>query len=75
MNKTIIQYLKDVLMLLVIAFVITYTWQFLELIMYKEIQYRKVDDIIAGILLISIYLNIKYYSKIHRIKKLINKIN
>ena len=75
MNKTIIQYLKDVLMLLVIAFVITYTWQFLELIMYKEIQYRKADDIIAGILLISIYLNIKYYSKIHRIKKLINKIN
>lgn len=75
MNKTIIQYLKDVLMLLVIAFVITYTWQFLELIMYKEMQYRKVDDIIAGILLISIYLNIKYYSKIHRIKKLINKIN
>lgn len=75
MNKTIIQYLKDVLLLLVIAFAITYTWQSLELIMYKEIQYRKVDDIIAGILLISIYLNIKYYSKIHRIKKLINKIN
>lgn len=75
MNKTIIQYLKDVLLLLVIAFAITYTWQSLELIMYKEIQYRKVDDIIAGILLISIYLNIKYYSKMHRIKKLINKIN
>lgn len=40
--------------------VITAVWQGLELLLYHEIQYRKVDDIIATILLISLLLNLKF---------------
>lgn len=35
---------------------ITKIWQFLELLLYREIQARKVDDIIAAIFLVILYI-------------------
>lgn len=35
---------------------ITKIWQFLELLLYREIQSRKVDDIIAAIFLVILYI-------------------
>lgn len=35
-------------------------WQGLELLIYKEIQHRMVDNIIAIILTISLSINLKY---------------
>ena len=35
---------------------ITKIWQFLELLFYREIQARKVDDIIAAIFLVILYI-------------------
>ena len=43
-----------------LAYVITFVWQMLEIILYNEIQHRLVDDIIATILLISLLFNLKY---------------
>ena len=49
-----------ILVVIGLAGVITAVWQGLELLLYHEIQYRKVDDIIATILLISLLLNLKF---------------
>ena len=35
---------------------ITKIWQFLELLLYREIQARKVDDIRAAIFLVILYI-------------------
>lgn len=71
--KIIIEYIKDVLLLLIIAFIITYSWQWLEIKMYGYVTYRKVDNIVASILMISIYMNINSYGTLRRIKKVIDK--
>ena len=66
-------YFKELLLILLIAVIITYGWQGLELIMYGEVQPREVDNIIATILLWSIYLNIKCISILRSIKSLIER--
>ena len=49
-----------ILVVIGLAGIITVVWQGLELLLYHEIQYRKVDDIIATILLISLLFNLKF---------------
>lgn len=57
---------EDSVNLLFISFVyginvcVTVFWQVLEILIYKEIQYRVVDDIISLILTISLSINLKY---------------
>ena len=59
MNKEkYIEYIFKWLILLGIAFLVLGLWQGLELIMYKEITYRFVDDIIGIILTYSLYYNL-----------------
>lgn len=66
-------YFKELLLILLITLIITYGWQGLELIMYGEVQPREVDNIIASILLWSIYINIKCIRKVRNIRKIIDK--
>lgn len=49
----------------VMALLITFGWQGLELLFYGEIQHRIVDDIIFGILLLSIFVNIVFIKSIY----------
>lgn len=49
-----------ILVVIGLASLITVIWQGLEILFYNEIQYRKVDDIISTILLISLLFNLKY---------------
>ena len=49
-----------ILVMIGLASIITAVWQGLEILFYNEIQYRKVDDIIATILLISLLFNLKF---------------
>lgn len=49
----------------VIALLITFGWQGLELLFYGEIQHRIVDDIISGILLLSILINLIFIRAIY----------
>lgn len=48
-----------------IALLITFGWQGLELLFYGEIQHRIVDDIIGGILLLSIFINLVFIRAIY----------
>ncbi len=48
-----------------IALLITFGWQGLELIFYGEIQYRIVDDIVGGILLLSILINLVFIRAVY----------
>lgn len=43
----------------------TFGWQGLELLFYGEIQHRIVDDIIGGILLLSIFINLVFIRAIY----------
>lgn len=52
---------------IVIVFIVCYGWQGLELLIYKEIQHRTVDDIIAFVLVVSIMLNLVFVNKFTRI--------
>lgn len=73
MKKKMIQTLKDTLLLLAISFVVTFVWQILELVIYGKIEPRDVDTIIGLVLGISIYMNIKSFGVLRRVKKLIDK--
>lgn len=53
--------LRDILSYIIIYVLIWVIWCGLEALIYGEIQPRKVDDIIALILTISIFLNYKHY--------------
>lgn len=54
----------DLLLLILIiggiSVYVTLFWQGLEVLIYKEIQHRLVDDIIALILIVSLSINLKY---------------
>lgn len=49
----------------VLALLITFGWQGLEFLFYGEIQHRIVDDIIGGILLLSVFINIVFIRVIY----------
>lgn len=49
----------------VIALLMTFGWQGLELLFYGEIQHRIVDDIIGGIFLLSIFINLVFIRAIY----------
>lgn len=51
-----------------IALFITFGWQGLEFLFYGEIQHRIVDDIIGGILLLSIFINLVFIRAIYASK-------
>ncbi|MBU5331729.1 hypothetical protein KQI61_05930 [Anaerocolumna aminovalerica] len=56
-NKELITYLVTLgLMLLLVSL-----WQFLEWVLYGEIQHRIVDDIISIPIMCSLYFNAKYW--------------
>ena len=57
------QCINECLKLLGIAFLIESVWEFIELIIYGEITPRNVDTIIAAILLISLYGNLRAWDK------------
>lgn len=59
------KYLFWIISYYVIALLITFGWQGLELSFYGEIQYRIVDDIIGGIFLLSILINIVFIRAIY----------
>lgn len=59
------EYLLCFVIYYVIVFLITFGWQGLELLFYGEIQHRVVDDIIGGILLLSIFVNIIFIRAIY----------
>lgn len=48
-----------------IALFITLGWQGLELLFYGEIQHRIVDDIIGGVFLLSIFINLVFIRAIY----------
>lgn len=51
------KYLFWIISYYVITLLITFGWQGLELLFYGEIQHRIVDDIIGGILLLTVFIN------------------
>jgi hypothetical protein len=55
----LIEFLKGCLAIYIIFILIAVVWQIGEKEMYGEITHRRIDDIVALILAISIYLNIK----------------
>ena len=64
------KYLFWVVVYYVIALLITFGWQGLEFLFYREIQHRIVDDIIGGFFILSVMLNIILIKTIY-----INKID
>lgn len=60
MKITIKEYLRLLTIILVVNFVVTYGWQWLEVIYYGEVQIREVDNIIGTILILSILTNIAF---------------
>jgi hypothetical protein len=51
--------LKGILAIYILFILIAFIWQIGEKEMYGEITHRRIDDIVALILAISIYFNIK----------------
>lgn len=49
------------------ALMVTYGWQFLEILFYGEITHRIVDDVMGNALALSLFLNTVFI--IHRCKK------
>lgn len=64
------KYLFWVVVYYAIALLITFGWQGLEFLFYREIQHRIVDDIIGGFFILSVMLNIILIKTIY-----INKID
>ena len=58
MKEKVKEWLKWSLIYCVAAFIITYGWQGLELLIYGEIQHRVVDDIVGTVLMLSVMLNV-----------------
>ena len=59
------KYLLWVVVYYSIALLITLGWQGLEFLFYGEIQHRIVDDIIGGILILSIFINLVFIRAIY----------
>ncbi|GFI30093.1 hypothetical protein IMSAGC013_01480 [Lachnospiraceae bacterium] len=59
------KYLLWVVVYYSIALLITFGWQGLEFLFYGEIQHRIVDDIIGGILILSIFINLVFIRAIY----------
>ena len=55
--------MRDLAVSITIAFLVQAVWCGLELLLYGEIQTRKVDSIIAVILTLSLYINYKQYKE------------
>jgi hypothetical protein len=53
-------YYKNLLVFMLVIVMVLLTWQGLELIIYGEVQPRKVDTIMGSVLSISIFMNIKF---------------
>lgn len=51
--------IKEIILLMLLCLIVVYGWQGLEVLFYGEIQPRTIDNIIATILIWSIYLNVK----------------
>lgn len=62
-------YLFWIIVYYVIALLITFGWQGLEILFYGEIQHRIVDDIIGGILILSIFINLVFIGAIRIFKE------
>ena len=65
MKEKVKEWFKWLLIYFVIALVITFGWQGLELLIYGEIQHRVVDDIIGLILLCSVLINVIFIKAIY----------
>ena len=65
MKEKVNEWFKWLLIYFVIALVITFGWQGLELLIYGEIQHRVVNDIIGLILLWSVLLNVIFIKAIY----------
>ncbi len=59
MKKAIV---NESLKIIGITALVTVTWQVLELIIWGEIRTDKVDNIVAGILSMSLYYNLRYWN-------------
>lgn len=66
MKKVIRLYIKDILLLYVVGFIITMAWRLLELIFYKQVMPDHIDSIFTFILTISIVINVKLFKKNER---------
>ena len=58
MKEKVKEWFKWLLIYFVIALVITFGWQGLELLLYGEVQHRVVDDIVGTVLMLSVMLNV-----------------
>ena len=69
MKKKFIEWFKEFLICIIIAMIITYGWQGLELLFYGEVQHRVVDDIVGTVLMLSVMLNVIFIRTIVKIIK------
>ena len=58
--------MRDLAVSITIAFLVQVVWCGLEMLLYGEIQTRKVDSIIAVILTLSLYINYRQYQERRR---------
>jgi len=57
-------YIMEYLKVIVISLVVVYGWQLLEIIMIGHVNSNKVDTVIAIILILSLYGNLRKRSKV-----------
>ena len=69
MKEKVKEWLKWSLIYFIIALIITYGWQGLELLIYREVQHRLVDDIVGTVLMLSIMLNVIFIRAIAKFIK------
>ena len=69
MKEKVKEWFKWLLIYFVIALVITYGWQGLELLFYDEVQHRVVDDVVGAVLMLSVMLNVIFIRTIVKIIK------
>ena len=68
-NKSVLnKYLKEVALLIIIRLSISLIWRYLEILITGSFQKDEVDSIIALILQISIYFNIKVIQVVSSVK-------
>lgn len=58
--------MRDLAVSITIAFLVQVVWCGLEILLYGEIQTRKVDSIIAVILTLSLFINYRQYQERRR---------
>ena len=58
--------MRDFVASVTIAFLVQVVWCGLEMLLYGEIQTRKVDSIIAVILTLSLFINYRQYQERRR---------